>query len=241
MSALVNKTLVEVDVFAKDLHTALKHRNLTNIVDIVFVSDHGMTDTSHPELVYMDDILGSDGLKEIEHLDGWPAMGLRFSPSANVTRYSEMLLRAAEENPEKFSVYTKETMPERYHFSHNERIAPLYVIPNIGYVLTTREETAVMGKGNHGYDNGEPSMHAIFVAHGPFTTGAKAQHQRRSSESFGQALDPPNRGWHSTSDNTYILKSFHNVEIYNLVMALLGIEDYAASTNGTTGFWDAYL
>jgi len=31
------------------------------------------------------------------------------------------------------------------------------------------------------------------------------------------------------------------VEIYNLVMSLLGIGDYAASTNGTTGFWDGYL
>lgn len=31
-------------------------------------------------------------------------------------------------------------MPERYHYSHNERIAPIYVIPKIGYALTTHEE-----------------------------------------------------------------------------------------------------
>jgi Type I phosphodiesterase / nucleotide pyrophosphatase len=43
---------------------------LTDVVDIVFVSDHGMTDTSHPELVYMDDILSSDGLAAIDHEDG---------------------------------------------------------------------------------------------------------------------------------------------------------------------------
>lgn len=52
-----------------DLHDSLVARNLTEIVDIVFVSDHGMTDTSHPEHVYMDDILG-EGFKLIEHLDG---------------------------------------------------------------------------------------------------------------------------------------------------------------------------
>jgi predicted AlkP superfamily pyrophosphatase or phosphodiesterase len=56
-------------VFAKDLHTELKSRNLTDIVDIIFVSDHGMTDTSHPELIYVDDILG-DGYQKIEHVDG---------------------------------------------------------------------------------------------------------------------------------------------------------------------------
>jgi predicted AlkP superfamily pyrophosphatase or phosphodiesterase len=36
---------------------------------VVFVSDHGMTDTSHPEFIYIDDILG-EGFKELEHVDG---------------------------------------------------------------------------------------------------------------------------------------------------------------------------
>lgn len=35
----------------------------------MFVSDHGMTDTSHPEWIYIDDILG-EGFKELEHVDG---------------------------------------------------------------------------------------------------------------------------------------------------------------------------
>lgn len=62
--------MVYVDTFAKDLHTQLEARNLTEIVDVIFVSDHGMTDTSHPELVYLDDILGKKGYADIEHEDG---------------------------------------------------------------------------------------------------------------------------------------------------------------------------
>lgn len=46
-------------------------RNLTDIVDVVFVSDHGMTDTGHPELLYIDDILGEEGWQAVEHEDGW--------------------------------------------------------------------------------------------------------------------------------------------------------------------------
>jgi hypothetical protein len=46
-------------------------RNLTDIVDVVFVSDHGMTDTAHPELLYIDDILGEEGWQAVEHEDGW--------------------------------------------------------------------------------------------------------------------------------------------------------------------------
>ncbi|TFY77705.1 hypothetical protein EWM64_g6306 [Hericium alpestre] len=182
-SALVNDTLRYVDTFAKDLHTSLVTRNLTDIVDIVFVSDHGMTDTSHPELVYMDDILGADGWAEISHEDGWPAMGLHFKPAANVSHYLDILLNASAENSEKFAVYTPETMPERYHFADNPRIAPIYVVPNIGYVLTTHAEGDVgVNKGSHGYDNNESPMHAMFVAHGPFSAVAKAVQQSNARQ-----------------------------------------------------------
>ena len=145
---LSQATLLEVDGFAKNLHDALADRHLTDIVDIVFVSDHGMTDTSHPELVYMDDILGDDGLKDIAHEDGWPSMGLRFKDETNVTKHLGNLLRASDAHPEKFSVFTHDSMPERYHFANNDRIAPIYVVPKIGYVLTTKAEGDVgMTKG----------------------------------------------------------------------------------------------
>ncbi|KAJ6627839.1 alkaline-phosphatase-like protein [Mycena sp. CBHHK59/15] len=241
MSALVNKTLVQVDVFAKDLHTVLTARNLTDIVDIVFVSDHGMTDTSHPEMIYMDDILGADGLEAIAHEDGWPSMGLRFAPHANTSALLARLRTAAAATPGKFVVHTHDTMPSRWHFTQNERIAPIYVVPQIGYALTTKAEGDVgMSKGNHGYDNGAPSMHAMFVAHGPFSSVVKALHQRRSTNLARSFLSRPNKGWHSTADDTYVMDAFPNVQIYSLVMRLLGVAR-PAPTNGTAAFWDKYF
>ena len=67
-------------------------------------------------------------------------MGLHFNPLANTSHYLNVLLSAAADNSEKFNVYTPETMPERYHFAHNPRIAPIYVVPNVGYILTTHNE-----------------------------------------------------------------------------------------------------
>ncbi|KAJ7130881.1 alkaline-phosphatase-like protein [Mycena filopes] len=234
-SALVNKTLAQVDVFARDLHNELKQRNLTDIVDIVFVSDHGMTDTSHLESIYMDDIISEEGYESIEHEDGWPAMGLRFSSTANVSHYLQLLETAAAASGGTFGVYTHETMPERWHFTQNERIAPIYVVPEIGYVLTSHAEGDVkMSKGNHGYDNTAPSMHAMFVAHGPFSSVVKVLHQARG------VLSRPNKGWHSTSDDTYVMDKFQNVQIYSLVMRLLGVEA-VAPTNGSAAFWDKYF
>ncbi|KAI5114638.1 hypothetical protein M0805_004157, partial [Coniferiporia weirii] len=218
--------------------------NLTEIVDVVFVSDHGMTDTSHPELVYLDDILGDEGIAFIEHEDGWPSKGLRFSSKCNSTYYLDILLKAASENSEKFDVYTTETMPERYHFANNYRIAPIYVVPKIGYALTTREEgDDGLSKGNHGYDNREPSMFATFVAHGPFSTNVKDVHNKRSSSlsMFRSAAKRSSPGWHSIQDSAYVMEGFENVQIYGLVMKLLGLEEWSANNNATKGFWDKYF
>jgi len=242
-SPLVDKVLHAVDVFAKDLQSLIEARNLTDIVDIVFVSDHGMTDTSHPELVYMDDVLG-EGFNLIERVDGWPSMGLRFYPEVNQGEYLKILLDAATASNGKFDVYTHDTMPQRYHYAENSRIAPIYVIPRMGYELTNRVENGSgMSMGNHGYDNDEPSMHAIFVAHGPFSSVVKAIEQSRmqARAPLSRFLSRPNKGWHSTADDTYVMDTFDNVNIYNLMLKLLGIEELAAPTNGTKGFWDKYF
>lgn len=75
-------------------------------------------------------------------------MGLRFTPDVNASHYLEVLHQAAAASGGKFDVYTHETMPERYHFSHNHRIAPIYVIPKEGYELTNRIENGTgMSKG----------------------------------------------------------------------------------------------
>lgn len=88
---------------------------------------------------------------------------------------------------------------------------------------------------NHGYDNDEESMYAMFVAHGPFSSVVKATHHE-------SLLPNKNKGWHSTSDDVYVMDGFQNVEVYNLVMKLLGVNrSLTAKTNGTEGFWDKYF
>jgi hypothetical protein len=77
-------------------------------------------------------------------------MGLRFYPGTNTSHYLDILQEAADSNPEKLSVYTHETMPDRLHFSNSPRIAPIWVLPKIGYALTNHKEEsegAIMSKG----------------------------------------------------------------------------------------------
>ncbi len=89
-------------------------------------------------------------------------------------------------------------------------------------------------------------MHAMFVAHGPFSSVVKAieaerakSPARRLAALSGRAVE--GAGWHSVVGDAYVMETFENVQIYNLMMKLLGIEEYAAPTNGTAGFWDKYF
>ncbi len=90
-------------------------------------------------------------------------MGIRFAPTANVSGHLDALQKAAAASDGKFEVFTHDTMPQRYHFSHNERIAPIYVVPKIGYVLTDHVENgAGMSKGVctpcYSFRTGSPSL-----------------------------------------------------------------------------------
>lgn len=67
-------------------------------------------------------------------------MGLRFKSKDDEKRVLVKLQDAAAAHPEQFTVYTHETMPEKYHFKHHERIAPVYVVPQLGWSLTSSKQ-----------------------------------------------------------------------------------------------------
>lgn len=88
--------------------------------------DSGMSSTSDDRLIFLDDIIGKDGMEAIEHRDGrspypapnqrysadisgWPLAGLRFRQGTNETRYLDLLLRAADQSEGSFAVYVTST------------------------------------------------------------------------------------------------------------------------------------
>lgn len=156
------------------LFHGLEERNLTNIVNVVVVSDHGMATTDISRLIQLEDLVDTN---LIEHTDGWPLYGLRPKDLTHLKSLYDSLKIKASSNPG-FEVYLRdEDMPKRYHFSKNERIAPLWIVPKTGWAIVTKEEFDVAEglkigavyhpRGLHGYDHEHPLMRAIFVARGP--------------------------------------------------------------------------
>lgn len=202
-------TISSVDEMLHYLFLGLEERNLTSLVNVVVVSDHGMATTSTDRLIQLDDLIDLD---LVEHIDGWPLYGLRPKNPIDLRGLYDRLLVESQSSGN-FEVYMKENMPARYHFSNNDRIAPVWVIPNTGWAIVHKEDfdvkkANVQGetynpKGLHGYDHEHPLMRAIFVARGP-----AFPHKPNSK-----------------------LENFQNTEVYNIVCDSLGIEP--KPNNGT--------
>ena len=173
-STEIRAVINDVDTMLDQLFQGLDERNLTDIVNVVVVSDHGMATTDTNRLIQLEDIIDTS---LIEHIDGWPLYGLRPKDPGHLHELYDVLAAEASANPN-FDVFLRDfNMPERYHFSNNERIAPLWIVPKTGWAIVTKDEFNVAeGKekeeiyhprGLHGYDHEHPLMRAIFVARGP--------------------------------------------------------------------------
>ena len=184
-------TIASADKMLAQLFLGLKERNLTEIVNVVVVSDHGMATTSTDRLIQLEDLIDMD---LIERIDGWPLRGLRPKRDEDIDKIYRRLLEVSEPYGDSIEIYKRENMPERYHFSDNDRIAPVWVIPKAGWAVVERpewdvEETQKKGitykpRGIHGYDHEHPLMRAIFVARGP-----KFPHSPNSRmDAFGKFL-----------------------------------------------------
>lgn len=209
-STEIRATIADVDSMLTLIVEGLFQRNLTEIVNLVVVSDHGMATTSAKRIIQLDDIID---MSLVDHMDGWPLRGLRLkAPDRDVPILHEQLLAAAKKSGS-FEVYTRETMPERYHFSNNDRIAPLWIVPKTGWAVLEKDDFNVeealknskpyKPKGLHGYDHENSLMRAIFVARGP-------------------AFPHPGNSR---------LAPFQNTEVYNIVCDSIGLTP--APNNGT--------
>ncbi|OAX81145.1 hypothetical protein ACJ72_04512 [Emergomyces africanus] len=201
-STEIRNTIAQVDKMLAIMFQGLHDRNLTEIVNVVIVSDHGMATTSTDRLVQLEDLID---IELVDRLDGWPLRDL--------DTLKQQLAESSKAYRDSIEVYTRETMPDRYHFSNNDRIAPLWVVPKTGWAIVERADfdvkeakqtnTVYNPRGLHGYDHEHPLMRSIFVARGP-----KFPHNPNSR-----------------------VKNFQNIEVYNIVCDSLEIEPHP--NNGT--------
>ncbi|KAG0334099.1 hypothetical protein BG004_000560 [Podila humilis] len=163
-SKRLQKALTQVDTALASLLDGLRSRNLDKIINLMLVSDHGMSYVTAATSIYYDDYIDPSELILEESLQ--PHLGIQTKDPKRLLEIYQTLKDAQFKHNLPFKVYKREDIPARYHYASNPRIAPVVVLADPGHVMTRRDmDVAVVGV--HGWDNEMEEMRAIFIASGP--------------------------------------------------------------------------
>lgn len=166
-SAEVVDALVQVDRVIGRLLAGLDARGLSDRVNIVLVSDHGMASTSRDRVIVLSDYLD---LASVDVVDTNPNLAI----APKTVTAGEVHRKLAGAHPH-LRVYRKADAPAHWRFRSHARVPAIVGIADEGWSVVRNPIPAGdrFSLGNHGYDPRVRSMHGLFVASGPaFRQGA---------------------------------------------------------------------
>ncbi|MCX6171179.1 MAG: alkaline phosphatase family protein [Ignavibacteriales bacterium] len=160
-SPQTNEAIKRLDYIAGYLFQKLNEIKMKDSVNVIFVSDHGMTEVSKERTVNIEKIAGSDKCK---FSDMGPIMFVE--PQKEKLKEVYDILKKNENH---YKVYYRNEIPEYYHFNDHPFISSIVVIADLGWsaISNYHRKSERDEKGNHGYDNNQLDMHGIFLATGP--------------------------------------------------------------------------
>ncbi len=161
-SSQVDAALREVDAALARLVAGLRARGLYQQANLVVVSDHGAAATAKSLRTYLDDIIS---LADVDV--GNYGVLATITPHAGKQALVEKALLAPHPH---MTCWRKSEVPARLHYGSNPRLPPLLCVAQPGGSITIHEyedKGRHFSAGDHGYDNADPSMQALFIAHGP--------------------------------------------------------------------------
>jgi predicted AlkP superfamily pyrophosphatase or phosphodiesterase len=187
-SAELNAALGDVDDAIGYLVAQLRTRGLYEHMNLVIVSDHGMAYVPKGNIVFADDATDLNALDAVSY-----GVMATFNPKPGVdARAAVARLLGPHQH---MQCYRKQDLPKRLDYGTHARVPAFECLAETGWSIISREALAKrkdpMSLGEHGYDNLDPAMRALFIAHGP---------------AFAHGV---------------IVAPFPNVDVYPLIMSVL--------------------
>jgi predicted AlkP superfamily pyrophosphatase or phosphodiesterase len=136
----------------------LHDRGLYDAVNLVIVSDHGMTGASPDRIAYVSDVLDVSTVRLVTTgavLTGWSTTGNNAEVVAALNRLPNV------------TAWLKADVPARLRFTSHRRITPVVALAADGWTIAPTRTSRAPSRGAHGYDNALPAMRALFIARGP--------------------------------------------------------------------------
>ena len=169
----VSDMIIQSDQLLGYLLDKLNTLDIKDQINLIIVSDHGMSTVTQEKLIYLDDFLD----KEMIDFQGGGAIGMinkkksQFSIKKpfKKTRYSLREIYKRIEFIEFIDIYKSKNIPSKFHFL-NEDSPDFLLVADNGWFITDRKNSAKVGNtlnGMHGYDPNNFDTHGIFYAIGP--------------------------------------------------------------------------
>ncbi|WP_337968684.1 ectonucleotide pyrophosphatase/phosphodiesterase [uncultured Flavobacterium sp.] len=152
------KMVRKMDTIMGQLSSKLDQLSIGKQINLIIVSDHGMTDISNDKKVVILDYLKPEwlGYKAVIN----PIMSLQAKPG-----YQDSIAKALKKVPH-IKFWKSNQVPKRFHYGTNPRVHDFVIEAKKGYSLA-KDKTQDTKGGTHGYDNRTKDMQAIFYAKGP--------------------------------------------------------------------------
>lgn len=170
-SGELEEAVAEVDHWIGVLLDELEATGLRDHINLLLVSDHGMSALDEERLIFLDDLIDLD---RVEMIDWTPVAMMNPADGESVDNLVEILSRPDEP----WQIWRKEEIPDRFRFGSHVRVPEIVMLADPGYMFTSRPFFRRNGliKATHGYDAEHPEMHGILMASGPaFRRGAKTE------------------------------------------------------------------
>lgn len=167
-AASVFKAAAEIDRQLVYLISGLEQRGLFDAMNLIIVSDHGVSAVSPARTIALDDHLD---LRRVRVSDWGPAAQI-WATGMSAQRVVEALQGVPH-----LRVWKRDEIPARYHFGSHRRVPDVLAEADPGWLISSRLRMREPDppRGMHGWDPALTEMHGLFIAHGPdFIPGARA-------------------------------------------------------------------
>ncbi|WP_049622756.1 ectonucleotide pyrophosphatase/phosphodiesterase [Frateuria defendens] len=160
----VNDALRETDAALARLVEGLRRRGLIDRINVIVLADHGMAPVPQANSVLIDKLVPLDDVQTV----GFGVLA-GFNPKPG--KDFAAIERKLEAPQQHMQCWDKTRVPVRLAYGHNPRVPQLLCLADVGWRITTTaflaQKHGTVSLGEHGYDNIDPRMQALFVAHGP--------------------------------------------------------------------------
>lgn len=163
-SSYEKQTVKDVDTQLGVLYDGILSRNKQIDIDLIIVSDHGFDMIKG--IIFLEDYINVEEYLIPELTGGSTPQLAIWANQSQIHILLEQLNRMPLSQ-----VFLKQQLPFSWHYSNNDRIAPILVIAQEGYLITTRNyyysnPSEFIG-GNHGWHPDLVNMSGIIIGSGP--------------------------------------------------------------------------